>query len=203
MTSSFIERIRKNVLLDESLAMVVKALEDKNVVRVRNFTLAECSWFNGILNYRDKIVIPQCDEDKSLPTDIIQSHHDPPAEGHLGAASTYSSVARNFFWHGLLQQVRKFIRNCHTCSRIKYSREKTQGLLRPLPVATKRWQHIAMDFIVDLPKSRDWYSNEYNSMFVVIDRMTKQVHFSPAWSSGIYCIGQRFPVYSRILEVAL
>ena len=151
-------------------------MEHKNDARVRDFTLAEWSWSNGILRYCDKIVVPQSDNDKSLPTDIIRSHHDPPAQGHQGVASTYSSVSRNFFWHGLLQQVRKFVRNCHTCSRTKSFREGTQGLIRPLPVATKRWQHIAMDFIVDLPSNKDWYNNEFNSMFVVVDRMTKQVH---------------------------
>ena len=174
-----IDRIRKNILFDNSLAMVIKALESGDSLRIKNFTLAECTWSNGVLRYRNKIVVPQCDKDKSLPAEIIRSHHEPPTEGHQGAASTCAAVARNFFWHGLLHQVRRFVRNCHTCSRIKPSREVTQGLLRPLTIAAERWRHIAMDFAVDLPLSKDWSDVEFNSMFVVVDRMTKQVHISP------------------------
>lgn len=36
-----------------------------------------------------------------------------------------------------------------------------------------------MDFVVDLPRSMDWEGNEFSSMFVVVDRMTKQVHVTP------------------------
>lgn len=94
--------------------------------------------------------MPQKSSDNILTTDIIRLHHDPPAAGHQGAAATYASVGRTYFWHGMLQQIKKYVRNCHTCSRIKPSREGYQGLLRPLPVATERWRHIAMDFVVVL-----------------------------------------------------
>lgn len=36
-----------------------------------------------------------------------------------------------------------------------------------------------MDFVVDLPISKDWNDVEFNSMLVVVDRMTKQVHVTP------------------------
>ena len=49
------------------------------------------------------------------------------------------------------------------CSRSKPSREAAQGLLRPLPIAV----------------SKEWGGVEYNSMFVVVDRMSKQVHITP------------------------
>ncbi|KAI0992569.1 hypothetical protein K3495_g15616, partial [Podosphaera aphanis] len=151
---TFVQRIRQSTLLDESLASVVKSLQDPTAPRINNFTLAECTWDDGLLRYRGSIVVPQSDGDSSLTTDIISSYHDPPVAGHQGAAATYASLAREFFWHGMLSQVRRYVRNCHTCSRIKPSRERSQGLLRPLPVATERWKHIAMDFVVDLPKSK-------------------------------------------------
>ena len=143
------------------------------------FTLSECEKRNGFLYYRGKIVVPQCDQDKTLTTEIIQSHHDTLVSGHQGIASTYTVIIRTFFWHGMLQQVKKYVRNCHTCSRIKVSREGNQGLLCPLPVATERWCHVSMDFIVDLPLSKDWNNNEFSNILVVVDRMTKQTHLIP------------------------
>ena len=176
---NFVERIKRTTLLDETLLAVIKALHDDSAPRVRNFTLSECLWKDEILYYRGSIVVPQSKVDLSLATDIIQSYHDPPAAGHQGAAATYSSIARKFFWHGMLQQVRRYVRNCHTCSRTKPSREGNQGLLRPLPIATERWRHVALDFITDLPPSEDWSGNIFNSILVVVDRMTKQVHIIP------------------------
>lgn len=49
----------------------------------------------------------------------------------------------------------------------------------PLPVATERWKHIVMDFIVDLLKSKDREDNEFSSIFVVLDIMTKKVYVTP------------------------
>lgn len=175
---SFIDRIRKSTTSDDSLTAVIEALDDSSAPRIRQFTLSECKWNDGILYYRDRIVVPQGD-DKNLTTEIIKSHHDPPAAGHQGSASTFSALARTFFWHGMLQQVKRYVRNCHTCSRIKSSREGQQGLLRPLPIATTRWRHIALDFIVELPISEDWSGKTYKSVLVVVDRLTKQVHILP------------------------
>lgn len=57
--------------------------------------------------FRGCIVVPQCDDDINLTTDIVQSRHDPPAADHQGAAATYSLIARTFFWHGTLHQIKK------------------------------------------------------------------------------------------------
>lgn len=51
--------------------------------------------------------------------------------------------------------------------------------MRPLPVAEERWKHVTVDFITDLPVSADWGGNEFTSVMVVVDRMTKQVHITP------------------------
>ena len=120
---TFLERIRQSYCTDKSIVAVIKALKNHNAPRIKNFTLAECAFSNDLLFYRDKIVVPQGEQDHSLILEIIQAHHDPPAAGHQGAAATYSVIARKFF-----------------CSRIKPHCEGAQGLLCPLPVANERWQ---------------------------------------------------------------
>ena len=176
---TFLERIKHATTLDESLSAVINTIHNKSAPRARQFTVSECAYDDELLRYRGSIVVPQCGADINLTTEIIQSYHDPPAAGHQGAAATYSSIARTFFWHGMLQQVKRYVRNCHTCSRSKNSREGNQGLLRPLVIANERWRHIALDFIVDLPPSEDWSGIKFNSILVVVDRMTKQAHTIP------------------------
>ncbi|KAI0995914.1 Transposon Ty3-I Gag-Pol polyprotein [Podosphaera aphanis] len=176
---SFIDRIRRAIPHDDQIKAIMSALQSHGTVRVSNFTLSECNMEDELLYYRGLLVVPQCDYDKTLTTELIASHHELPASGHQGAAATYATLVRTFFWHGMHTHVKRFVRNCHTCSRIKPSRDGLQGLLRPLPVAKERWRHVAMDFVVDLPPSKDWNGQEYRSMFVVVDRMTKQVHIIP------------------------
>ena len=34
-----------------------------------------------------------------------------------------------------------------------------------------------MDFVTDLPLSADWKSDSYDSILVIVDRLTKMVHY--------------------------
>jgi hypothetical protein len=49
------------------------------------------------------------------------------------------------------------------------------GLLQPLPVPDKKWSQVSMDLITQLPKSR----SGFDAIFVVVDKLTKMVHFIP------------------------
>jgi hypothetical protein len=48
-------------------------------------------------------------------------------------------------------------------------------LLQPLKVPKWKWEEIGMDFIVGLPRTRDGY----DSIWVIVDRLTKVAHFMP------------------------
>ncbi len=63
---------------------------------------------------------------------------------------------------------------CDTCSRSKIPRHRPYGLLQPLLIPETPWTSISMDFIVDLPKSKS-----FDSVFVVVDRLTNMAHFVP------------------------
>ena len=53
-------------------------------------------------------------------------------------------------------------------------RHAPYGLLQSNEVPDRPWQPVAMDFIMDLPKS-----DRYDTILVVIDRVTKMRHFIP------------------------
>ena len=76
------------------------------------------------------------------------------------------------------QEIYDYVDRCDTCQRNKSPRHKPFGLLQPLPVPTRPWSSLSMDFIVKLPKSKG-----FDFIFVVVCRFTKQAHFIPSIES--------------------
>ena len=72
------------------------------------------------------------------------------------------------------KDVKEFVLSCDVCSRSKIPRHRPYGLLQPLPIPHRPWSSVSMDFITDL-----LLSNAYDSIFVVVDQLTKMAHFVP------------------------
>ena len=68
-----------------------------------------------------------------------------------------------------------FISRCLTCQKIKIEHQRPGGLIQSLPIPEWKWEHIIMDFVVGLPKSK----GNCDSIWVIVDRLTKFSHFLP------------------------
>ncbi|GJS38830.1 putative mitochondrial protein [Tanacetum coccineum] len=77
--------------------------------------------------------------------------------GHSGILKTYQRMASELYWVGRKQDIAKFVSECDTCQRNKYSNLLLGGLLQPLGLPNKVWDELFMDFIDGLPRS-DGYS---------------------------------------------
>ena len=105
---------------------------------------------------------------------VLQSRHDFPSARHFGFNKTMELISRDFWWSQMWKLVKEFVTTCDICSRSKIPRHRPYGLLRPLEIPKKPWTSISMDFIVDLPPSKG-----FDSIFVVVDRLTKMAYFVP------------------------
>lgn len=65
---------------------------------------------------------------------------------------------------------------CLICQKHKYEAASLVGLLHPLPIPTRVWEDISLDFIIGLP-----CSNGMDAILVVVDRFTKYAHFCCLW----------------------
>jgi len=110
---------------------------------------------------------------------ILKSAHGDPMAGHFGVKRTTEKIRRRFFWPGMLQDVKRYIRECVICQRAKVRRQKKIGLLKPLPEPDGPWQWITMDFITDLPPSKI-DENVYDAILVIVDRFSKMAHYIPS-----------------------
>jgi hypothetical protein len=73
------------------------------------------------------------------------------------------------------RDVAEYVALCDTCQRVKAERQRPTRLWQPLQVPERKWEEIAMDFIVALPRTQ----SSYDSIWVIVDRLTKVAHFIP------------------------
>jgi hypothetical protein len=64
---------------------------------------------------------------------------------------------------------------CDVCQRVKAEHQWPAGLLHPLKIPEWKWEEIGIDFITGLPHT----SKGYDSIWVIMDRLTKVTHFIP------------------------
>ena len=105
---------------------------------------------------------------------VIREVHDQIAFGHPGRQKTISLLARNYYWPKMKDTVHRYIQNCHTYRRAKASRDRYNGLLKPLSILSLPWTNVTLDFVTGLPSS-----NGYNAVLMVVDRLTKERHYIP------------------------
>ena len=105
---------------------------------------------------------------------ILADSHSSPVGGHFGFYKTLHRITQSFTWPKMRQHVKEFLQNCEICQQYRTDCMKPSGLLQPLPIPTRMWADISMDFIEGLP-----VSNGYSIIMVVVDRLTKYGHFIP------------------------
>jgi len=92
--------------------------------------------------------------------------------GHAGEERTVKYIRKFYWWPMLAKEVSAFCRTCGTCQAVKPLTQRPAGLLHSLPVPTRPWESIGMDFIGPLPLTPEGF----NFIWVIIDRFTSMVH---------------------------
>lgn len=116
------------------------------------------------ITHRGKLVVPDHDD---LRTKIIDDVHSRITTAHPGRNKTIQMVQRQYWWPGLRADVVTFVANC-PCRSAKHPRDKTPGLLKPLPIPHRPWRHLVVDF-KSMPEDR----SGCNNLLVMIDRLSK------------------------------
>ncbi|KAK1424591.1 hypothetical protein QVD17_19924 [Tagetes erecta] len=86
----------------------------------------------------------------------------------------YMSLRSHYWWPRMNKDIALYVSKCLTCTRVKAKHQRPSGLLEQPEIPVWKWESIAMDFITKLPPS-----NGYDSIWVIVDRLTKSAHFLP------------------------
>lgn len=122
---------------------------------------------DGFLFRGNKLCIPE----SSLHLQVIRELHN---EGHVGRDRTLQLVTSSYFWPSVRRDVERFIIRCGICQASK-GHASNARLYLPLPIPSQPWTDISMDFVLGLPRTQ----RGFDSIFVVVDRFSKMVHFVP------------------------
>lgn len=163
--SSIIDRVKAGYALDSWF---------KNKNNTKQLTFCDGLWLRTPKgsSSADQIVVPKIPALRKL---LIQEHHDTPLAGHGGVTKTAKSIQRQYWWPKLTADIQAYVGTCPACQHNKATNQKEAGLLQPLPIPSRKWESIGMDFIVQLPCT----TAGHDSILVVIDRLSKLVHLIP------------------------
>jgi hypothetical protein len=142
----------------------------------RRLKLGEAKCFhedaNGVLWFKNCVVVPK---DFELHQKIMVEAHCSRYSIHPEINKMYQDLKKNFWWTRMKREIAKYVAECDTCRRVKADHLRTVGNLQPLSIPKWKWEDICMDFIVGLPRT----SHGYNSIWVIMDHLTKSAHFIP------------------------
>ncbi|GKD66296.1 putative reverse transcriptase domain-containing protein, partial [Tanacetum coccineum] len=87
----------------------------------------------------------------------------------------YQDLKQLYWWPNMKENIATYVSKCLTCSKVKAEHQKPSGLLVQPEIPEWKWEKITMDFVTKLPKM----ANGYDTIWVIVDRLTKSPHFLP------------------------
>lgn len=78
----------------------------------------------------------------------------------------------------MVTDTKEFCKTCHSCQQSKGSNKPPPGKLHMLPIPTKPWDSIGMDFVGPFPEV-EVDNRKYNYLWVVVCQLTSMVHLIP------------------------
>ncbi|KAJ9531768.1 hypothetical protein QJQ45_021918 [Haematococcus lacustris] len=111
---------------------------------------------------------------------LLHEAHDAHTAAHLGRAKTLERLQRHFYWPQMHKTVQEYVRTCDKCQRNKATNQLPPGLLQPLPIPSRNWQQVSMDFIGPLPAT----PRGHTMIFTVVDKLSKMIHLIPTTTTA-------------------
>ncbi|GJU21460.1 putative reverse transcriptase domain-containing protein [Tanacetum coccineum] len=151
------EAIRVENLEAEDISSMLKKLEART---------------DGTLCWDNRSWLPCYGDMRSL---IMHESHKSKYSIHPGADKMYHDLKMLYWWPNMKADIATYVSKCLTCAKVKAEHQRPSGLLVQPDIPEWKWEKITMDFITKLPKT----AAGYDSIWVIVDRLTKSAHFLP------------------------
>nr|GEX79621.1 retrotransposon protein, putative, Ty3-gypsy subclass [Tanacetum cinerariifolium] len=106
---------------------------------------------------------------------IMHESHKSKYSIHSGSEKMYQDLKKLYWWPNMKAIIAEYVGKCLTCFRVKAECQKPSGLLVQIEIPMWVWERITMDFVTKHPKT----SNRHDTIWVIVNRLTKSAHFIP------------------------
>ena len=84
---------------------------------------------------------------------------------HPDNTKMYCTIKENYWWLCMKKDVVEFVSRCLVCQQVSTEHQRPSGTLQPLPIPEWKWEHVTMDFVIDLPHTH----GGYDAIWVIVD----------------------------------
>ena len=165
-TPTWLDELKLTYTSDAATKKIILAIQSGSNIPT-GFTFS-----NDLLFYKGRLFLGSSAQE--LKAQVLQQVHASPLGCHSGYLKSFQRLKKDFYWTGMVGDLKQFVKECDTCQRLKNETCLPAGLLQPLAIPDRPWLDISMDFVEGLHKSQ-----QKSVVFVVVDRFTKYVHFIP------------------------
>ncbi|GJS21981.1 putative reverse transcriptase domain-containing protein [Tanacetum coccineum] len=138
----------------------------KEAIRVENLEAEDISGMlkklearaDGTLCLDNRSWLPCYGDTRSL---IMHESHKSKYSIHPGSDKMYHDLKMLYWWPNMKADIATYVSKCLTCAKVD--------------IPEWNWEKITIDFITKLPKT----AVGYDSIWVIVDRLTKSAHFLP------------------------
>ncbi|GJZ29545.1 putative reverse transcriptase domain-containing protein [Tanacetum coccineum] len=125
---------------------------------------------DGSLYFLDQILVPLTG---NVRTVIMDEAHATRYYVHPGDDKMYHDLRDMYWWPGIKKDIAIYVSKCLTCSKVKAEHQRPLGLLQQPEISEWKWEKITMDFVTKFLRT----SSGHDTIWVIVDRMTKSTHF--------------------------
>nr|GEW02389.1 reverse transcriptase domain-containing protein [Tanacetum cinerariifolium] len=94
---------------------------------------------------------------------------------HSGSDKMYQDMKKLYWWPNMKIDIATYVCKCLTCAKVKADYQRPSGLLVQPEIPQWKLDNITMDLFKKLPKS----SQGYDTIWVIVDLLTKSLIFVP------------------------
>ncbi|GJT17308.1 putative reverse transcriptase domain-containing protein [Tanacetum coccineum] len=106
---------------------------------------------------------------------VMHESHKSKYSIHPRSDKMYQDLKLLYWWPNMKADIATYVSKCLACTKVKAKHQKPSGLLQQPEILVWKWERITMDFVNGLLRT----PSGYDTIWVIVDRMTKSAHFLP------------------------
>ncbi|GKA77228.1 putative reverse transcriptase domain-containing protein [Tanacetum coccineum] len=158
----------KNLKNEDVGGMLVENAKNPEAIRMEKLEPRA----DGTLCLNGRSWLPCYDD---LWTMIMHNFHKSKYSIHPGFDKMYQDMKKLYWWPNMKANIATYVSKCLTCSKVNAEHQRPSGLLVQPKIPEWKWDNITIDFVTKLPMT----SQGYDTICVIVDRLTKSAIFTP------------------------